>query len=207
MYLLFSAHDRGEGGPVINKVLRKNNVKASFFFTGDFIRDPQFRPLVLELKKDGQYIAAHSDKHLLYNDWDNRDSLLVTKDSFTTDINTVYKELEKLGIQKGQWFLPPYEWYNKQVVSWAKENGLTVINFTPGVGTNADYTWPELKNYRSSEALIEKLKQYEAKKGLGGQFILIHYGTDERRTDKFYDHLNTVISWIKSKGYVLDRLP
>lgn len=204
---MFSAHDRGEGGPLINKILRKNNVKASFFFTGDFIRDPQFRPLVLQLKKDGHYIASHSDKHLLYNDWDKRDSLLVTKDSFTTDLNAVYKELAKLGIQKGQWLLPPYEWYNKQIVGWAKENGFTVINFTPGIGTNADYTWPQLKNYKSSKMLMDRLKQYEGENGLGGCFILIHYGTDEKRVDKFYDHLDAIIKWVRLKGYALDRLP
>ena len=29
-------------------------------------------------------------------------------------------------------FLPPYEWYNQTISNWAKELGLTLINYTPG---------------------------------------------------------------------------
>ncbi|MBO9620951.1 MAG: glycoside hydrolase family 9 protein [Niabella sp.] len=206
VYLLFSGHDRGEGGALINRVLKKHHVKASFFFTGDFTRNANFKPLIQQLKKEGHYIGSHSDKHLLYNDWTQRDSLLVTKDSFVHDLNTAYATLQQQGIKKGKWFLPPYEWYNKQVVQWAKESGLTVINYTPGTGTNGDYTWPGLKNYKSSDTLFDQLKKFEATNGLGGCFILIHYGTDERRTDKFYTRLEALIQWIQSKGYTLDRL-
>ncbi|MBZ4192082.1 glycoside hydrolase family 9 protein [Niabella beijingensis] len=207
VYLIFSAHDNGEGGPYINAVLKKNRVKASFFFTGDFLRDPAFRPLVLQLKKDGHYIASHSDKHLLYNDWKQRDSLLVTHEAFSADLKNAYNELHALGIEKGKWFLPPYEWYNKKITEWAAGEGLTVINFTPGTGTNADYTWPEQPNYKSSGQLLDRLKQREAEKGLSGNFILIHYGTDDRRTDKFYKHLDAILSFLRSKGYQPDRLP
>jgi peptidoglycan/xylan/chitin deacetylase (PgdA/CDA1 family) len=31
--------------------------------------------------------------------------------------------------------------------------------------------------------------------------ILIHIGTDLRRTDKFYDQLPTIINDLKAKGY------
>ncbi|WP_018626771.1 glycoside hydrolase family 9 protein [Niabella aurantiaca] len=207
VYLIFSAHDKGEGGAYINKVLKKNHVKASFFFTGDFLRNPAFRPFVLQLKKDGHYIASHSNRHLLYNDWDKRDSLLVTKKQFSEDLREGYRTLKEMGIEKGRWFLPPYEWYNKTIVQWAGEEGLTVINFTPGTGTNADYTWPEQSNYKSSEQLLDRLKKVESEKGLGGSLLLIHYGTDERRKDKFYKHLGAIISFLRSKGYRLDRLP
>ena len=207
VYLIFSAHDKGEGGAYIHQVLKQNHVKASFFFTGDFLRTPGFRPLVVQLKKEGHYISVHSDKHLLYNDWTKRDSLLVTKDQFTTDLEAAYKTLGGLGIQKGRWFLPPYEWYNKTIVQWAKEMGLTVINFTPGTGTNADYTWPEQANYKSSTQLLDRLKKVADEKGLEGSVLLIHYGTDERRKDKFYEHLGAIISLLRSKGYEPDRLP
>jgi peptidoglycan/xylan/chitin deacetylase (PgdA/CDA1 family) len=39
--LVFTGGDYADGGPHIRCVLRKRGVKASFFFTGDFYRDPQ----------------------------------------------------------------------------------------------------------------------------------------------------------------------
>lgn len=207
IYLLFSAHDTGEGGLLIANILKQNNTKASFFFTGDFLRDVQFRPIINNLKKDGHYISTHSDKHLLYADWGKRDSTLITKKEFLEDLNQSFATLKKLGITKGKWFLPPYEWYNKEIVQWSKEQGLTVINFTPGTGTNADYTFPEMKNYRSSDQLMQQLFQVEAERGLSGNLLLLHLGTDEKRTDKFYNRLDEMIKRLKSLGYSFARLP
>ncbi|OJU22767.1 MAG: hypothetical protein BGN92_04410 [Sphingobacteriales bacterium 41-5] len=84
---------------------------------------------------------------------------------------------------------------------------MTVINFTPGTGTNADYTTPEMKNYRSSDELLKKLFEVENDKGLSGNFILIHLGTDAKRTDKFYFKLDEIIKRLKSKGYHVKSLP
>ena len=30
---------------------------------------------------------------------------------------------------------------------------------------------------------------------------MVHFGTDERRTEKFYDHLPDLIKTLKKKGY------
>ena len=42
------------------------------------------------------------------------------------------------------YFMPPYEWYNAQVSTWTAEHGLTLVNFTPGTRSNADYTTPAM---------------------------------------------------------------
>jgi endoglucanase len=206
VYLIFSAHDYGEGGNTIRSALKKNNVKASFFFTGDFLRNETFVPLIKRFKKDGHYIGSHSDKHLLYADWSKRDSLLVTKEEFMIDMNHSLAALSIFGVKKAKWYLPSYEWYNKEVVSWCKELGLTVINFTPGTGTNADYTTPDMKNYRSSEMLMNNLLKREQVSDLSGNFILIHLGTDKKRIDKFYNHLDELILELKKRGYSFKRL-
>ena len=207
LYLLFSAHDFGEGGSHIAKTLKKNNVGGSFFFTGDFLRDKKNKKLIRRLVKEDHYIGSHSDKHLLYNDWAKRDSLMVTKKEFEVDLQNSLTQLNKLGIQKGEWYLPPYEWYNDSIVKWSRDYGLTVINFTPGTGTNADYTTPGMKNYRSSEQLMHKLFEVEKEKGLAGNLLLIHLGTDAKRTDKFYHRLDDIILRLKKLGYRLESLP
>jgi peptidoglycan/xylan/chitin deacetylase (PgdA/CDA1 family) len=142
IFLTFTGHEFGEGSTEILNTLKQQNVKASFFLTGDFLRNPVFQKDIRRIIQEGHYLGMHSDKHLLYCDWEKRDSLLVTKAQFEEDIKTNFAELGKLGLsaEKTSFFMPPYEWYNASVNGWAQEMGLTLVNFTPTTGTNADYT-------------------------------------------------------------------
>ena len=74
IYLCFTGHDHVEGFEYVIGVLNKQKVKGSFFLTGDFVRS--YEGLVKDIAKNGHFVGAHSDKHLLYCDWTNRDSLL-----------------------------------------------------------------------------------------------------------------------------------
>jgi peptidoglycan/xylan/chitin deacetylase (PgdA/CDA1 family) len=113
--------------------------------------------------------------------------------------------MNKAGIRKemAKFFLPPYEWYNDTIATWTKEMGLQLINFTPGTRSNADYTWPGLKNYQSTEAIYNSIFGYEQSNphGLNGFILLLHIGTDPRRTDKFYLRLPQLIKYLYAKGY------
>ncbi len=210
VYLVFSAHDFNDGGETIAQTLKKNQVKASFFFTGSFYDNDANQKIIQKLIKDGHYLGAHSDKHLLYADWKKRDSLLVSREDFEKDLKANYLKMQKVGVDvaSATWFLPPYEWYNQAVADWTNQLGLTLVNFTPGIRTNADYTTPDMKNYKSSAWIMNDLKkqQQQKKGGLKGSIILVHLGTSDKRTDKFYDHLDELISFLKESGYELSRL-
>jgi peptidoglycan/xylan/chitin deacetylase (PgdA/CDA1 family) len=209
LYLTFTGHEFGEGSEVILQTLKTHKVKASFFFTGDFYRNPTYSKIIRQLRRDGHYLGMHSDKHLLYCDWTKRDSLLVTKVQFEKDIRDNRAALTKMGVPSHQasFFMPPYEWYNAKINQWAQAMGLTLVNFTPGTGTNADYTTPDMPNYRSSVQLYERLLQFEKThpNHLNGAILLIHFGTDPKRTDKFYTYLPRLIEELKGKGYVFGR--
>lgn len=210
VYLIFSAHLFNEGGTAIYNSLRQNNVLASFFFTGDFYREKDNAKLIKNLVEEGHYLGAHSNKHLLYAPWENRDSTLITKKEFLNDLRGNYLEMKKFGISKGEapFFLPPYEWYNKEIAEWTKDFGLKLINLTSGTGTARDYTWPEMnERYTNSQTIFKDLLEAEAKKGLNGYIILIHLGTDPRRTDKFYWNLDELIRSLRNRGYSFERLP
>ncbi|MGN6439444.1 MAG: polysaccharide deacetylase family protein [Agriterribacter sp.] len=208
--IVFTGDEFADGGRFITKTLASKNIKASFFFTGNFYRNPAFKALITSLKKDGHYLGAHSNKHLLYCDWQKRDSLLVTKDSLLNDITANYREMQKFGISKSQaqYFMPPYEWYNDSVSAWIREAGLQVINFTPGTLSNADYTTPDMKNYRSSDSIMKSIKVFEKQKpnGLNGFILLVHIGTDKKRTDKFYKQLPELLEYLQQKGYKAVRI-
>jgi peptidoglycan/xylan/chitin deacetylase (PgdA/CDA1 family) len=84
--------------------------------------------------------------------------------------------------------------------------GQTVINFTPGLRTAADYTTPDMPNYKSSQELIDQLFAFERENGLNGAIILIHPGTQDERTDKLYLRLDEIIKQLKKQGYSFERL-
>lgn len=210
IYLVFTGHEFADGGQVILATLRKHAIKGSFFFTGDFYRNQKHKDLIAQLKNEGHYLGAHSDKHVLYASWEKRDSLLIDNNIFVQDLKNNYKEMAKFGIlpSDARYFLPPYEWYNQSISDWTNELGLSLINFTSGTSSNADYTTPDMSNYVSSDSIISRIVRYEASqhKGLNGFIFLSHIGTDSRRTDKFYDKLDGVLSMLKKKGYSFKSL-
>ncbi|MDP1974114.1 MAG: glycoside hydrolase family 9 protein, partial [Sediminibacterium sp.] len=85
--LIFTGDEYGEGLPIIQEILAKEKVKAGFFFTGRFYANKKFTKTIKTLEKEQHYLGAHSNDHLLYNDWTNRNKLLVSYDSFSTDLN------------------------------------------------------------------------------------------------------------------------
>lgn len=212
IHLVFTAHGFADGIKTIRRTLKKHNIKASFFLTGDFYRNPDFKQIIIDLKNDGNYLGAHSDKHLLYASWENRDSTLVTKEEFINDLNNNYNEMLKFGITKdsAKYFLPPFEWYNKEISNWTKEISLTLVDFTPGTSSNQDWTIPELGNkYISSDTIFNRILRYEenSSNGLNGFILLTHPGTDPRRTDKFYNRLDELITILEKRGYKFTLLP
>ncbi|MEI6049537.1 MAG: glycoside hydrolase family 9 protein [Bacteroidota bacterium] len=203
IWLCFTAHEFTDGFDHIIKTLHNHNIKASFFLTGDFFRMEGYDKIINRLKADGHYIGAHSDSHLLYCSWEKRDSLLVTQNEFMKDLENNYKELERYGISKKEAsvFLPPYEWYNDTIASWTKLMGLKLVNNSSGTITSQDWTFPEGAKYYSSDFLMDNFLKYEQEKGLNGYILLIHPGTDPRRTDKFYLRLDTILNYLENKNY------
>lgn len=203
--LVFTGDEFAEGGEFIANTLAKEKIKASFFLTGRFYRNKQFSSIIERLKMGGNYLGAHSNEHLLYCDWQKRDSLLVSKKQFNADLLKNYAEMAKVGIKKSKanYFLPPYEWYNDSIAAWTKDLGLQLINYTPGTLSHADYTTTGDKNYRSSEIIYNSIVEYEKSKtgGLNGFVLLMHIGAGPGRTDKFYSRLPELLKYLKLKGY------
>ena len=129
----------------------------------------------------------------------------MTREEFTNDLlgNLDIMHGEGIDTLKTKYFIPPYEWYNDSISAWTKALGLQLINYTPGTKSTADYTYPDLKNYRSSEEIYNSIIDHEKKSlsGLNGFILLLHIGTDPRRTDKFYKKLPDLIKYLRVKGY------
>nr|WP_299381634.1 glycoside hydrolase family 9 protein [Allomuricauda sp.] len=200
--LMFSGDEYGEGGAIILDILKKHDIQASFFFTGNFYRNKNFAPIIESAKKQGHYLGAHSDKHLLYNDWEEK-KRLVTQEEFKSDLQANYDEMATYGISKedAPYFLPPYEWNDEVITQWAEQMDVIVINYSPGTLSHADYTTPEMTNYKDSREIMQSVVDFEKDKGLNGFMLLSHIGTEASRTDKFYNKLDELIAHLKESGY------
>ncbi|MBS1949872.1 MAG: putative secreted hydrolase [Cytophagales bacterium] len=209
--LVFTGDEFADGGDVIISTLKKYDIKGSFFLTGKFYTNPNFKNLIYRLKDGGHYLGPHSDQHLLYADWTKRDSMLVTENEFKTDLKNNYERIKVFGIKmkRAPYFIPPFEWYNLRISKWAKDLNLVLINFSPGTRSTADYTYPEMgKQYVSSEEIYHSILKFESsgKHHLNGFILLIHIGTDPRRTDKLYNKMDTLISELRKRNYTFRRI-
>jgi peptidoglycan/xylan/chitin deacetylase (PgdA/CDA1 family) len=207
---VFTGHGFAEGGEAILAALSRHNARASFFFTGDFVRNPEFAALTREIVRSGHYVGPHSDKHLLYCSWERERKLLVTREQFRADLEANLRAIEEFTPSRSQarFFLPPYEHYNAEIAAWTGEMGLGLISYTPGTRSNADYTGEADRNYVSSAAIFESIlaKERRDPAGLNGFILLLHIGAGPGRTDKFHSKFGSLLDVLSEKGYRFVRV-
>lgn len=206
--LVFTGHGFGEGGDTILDELKKKNAKGTFFLTGDFLANPQFDRLVRRIVDEGHYLGPHSDKHLLYCEWSADRKTLVSKEAFSNDLRANLDKIAKLGVTPPRYFMPPYEHFNDDIKRWASELGLTVVDFTRGTRSNADYTDDKAKNYVTSKTIFDSIIQRESADphGLNGFLLLLHIGVGPARTDKFHTRFGDLMDRLAGKGYEFVRV-
>jgi hypothetical protein len=85
---------------------------------------------------------------------------------------------------------------------WTSKAGIRLIDNSSGTITSQDWTFPDKnKPYFSSDSLMKNFLSYEKRKGMNGYILLIHPGTDPRRKDKFYLHLDSILNYLENKKY------
>jgi len=207
--LVFTGHAYADGGKYILKALRKNRIKASFFVTGDFLRNKNNAKLIARIIKDGHYIGPYSDKYLLCTTPTQPHKLVVNKQEFINDLKNNYLELENSGIKHSDAliFYPAGGYYNDSISRWCRDYGVTLVAPTPGINSVMDISTPPMReNYFSSIEIYNQMLKYERKYGLNGKTLMFHMGVDKKRTDKFYKRISSLISDLKQKGYTFQTM-
>lgn len=202
--LVFTGHGYAEGAETILNELARHHAHGSFFLTGVFLTNRTFTPLVTRMGAEGHYLGPHSNGHLLYCDWDAARKTLVTQEEFRSDLK---QNLAKLP-RSARYFLPPFEQYNSEIVTWSADMGLTLINFTPGTRSNADYTGEADANFVSSQKIFDSIlkREREDPHGLNGFILLLHVGSEPGRTDKFPARFGELLDTLAGKGYEFVRV-
>jgi peptidoglycan/xylan/chitin deacetylase (PgdA/CDA1 family) len=208
--LVFTGHEFAEGATVILDALSRRGQRASFFLTGAFLRNPNYQTLVQRMVREGHYVGPHSDGHLLYCPWTGPKTTLVSREVFATDLERNLEALSPFGIERRQvrYFLPPYEWYNEEIVRWSRDLGLTLVNFTPGTRSNADYTEEATPQFVASATIFDSIVRREADDpdGLNGFLLLLHVGAGPGRKDKFHPRIGELIDRLMERGYRFVRV-
>lgn len=206
--LLFTADEHVDGAESILQTMQARDLPASFFLTGKALDASEMRSWTRRAIAAGHYVGPHSDGHLLYAPWDDRQKSLVDKPRFQADLYRNLAELRELGAAPKEpvYLVPPYEWYNAEHTAWAKELGCQVISFTPGSGSHRDFAPEGHAAFRPTEELIREVLDFEVQSedGLNGHLLLLHLGTT--RKDKVYAKLGMLIDQFRARGYVFVRV-
>lgn len=206
--LLFTADEHVDGAKSVLRTLADRDLLAAFFLTGKALDAMAMRDWTRSAIEAGHYVGPHSDGHLLYAPWVDRQKSLVSRQRFQADLYRNLAELGELGANKSVpiYFVPPYEWYNAKHTAWAKELGCQTINFTSGSGSNRDYAPEDHKAYVPSEELVQNILDHEkeSESGLNGHLLLLHLGTT--RKDKMYAKLGKLVDELLVRGYVIVRV-
>jgi peptidoglycan/xylan/chitin deacetylase (PgdA/CDA1 family) len=206
--LVFTADEHVDGAEMVLTTLQERQLPASFFLTGKALDAPDMRSWTRRALTAGHYVGPHSDGHLLYAAWDDRESSLVDKELFQADLYRNLAELRELGAATNVpvYFVPPYEWHNSTHSAWAMELGCQMINFTPGSGSHRDFAPEDHKAFRTSDELLRDILKYEdeSSSGLNGHLLLLHLGTT--REDKMYAKLRALTDELRANGYHFVRV-
>ncbi len=209
--LVFTGGDFGEGTGVVLDTLAEHGVRGSFYLTGGYLRAAANRDAIVRAVAEGHVLGPHSDEHLLYCPWDDRAKTLVTREQFLRDLEANTRLLSEFGVpaETMRWWIPPYEWYNEDIVRWSKEAGHRLFCFTPGTLSHTDYTEDDAPNWRSNETIWSSIATHEEREpdGLSGFLLLTHVGAGPRRTEKFFDRLGALIDFLKDRGYSFATVP
>ena len=201
--ITFTAHQYDDGFKKIASALKKHNVKAAFFFSGDFLRKSKAKRQIKKLKSQGHYIGPAGNHYFQLTDRDKSLKSDLNKTVFLNDLKENYAALKTRHQQTtSAFFNPPFELYDDNISFWCKEVGIHIIRSTPGTDSNLDYTFPEMReHYYSSRDILNKIMQVEDKSGLNGYILQFNYGTNPARKDKLYKHLENLLMDLKREGY------
>lgn len=173
--ITFDAAWGDEDADCILETLKNNEVRATFFMVGDWMR--KYPDLVKRIAADGHDVANHSDRHPHVNS--------LGKEAIKADIMKAHEEIKKITGKECFLYRPPYGEYNNTVLEAAEECNYYTIQW--------DVDSIDWKGY-DAPTIVKKVLEH---KHLGnGSIILLHNGAKHTA-----EALPQIINGLKEKGY------
>ncbi|RIE02793.1 polysaccharide deacetylase family protein [Cohnella faecalis] len=171
--------------PQILDVLKRKNVKATFFVVGK--RASKHPDLVTRMQREGHAIGNHSYNH--------PDFSKLTLSEMQGQIRRSQNIIEGIVGYEPRLIRPPYGEINAEQLQWAKENGYTVVNWDVD---SSD--WRQLPAERIFRNVTRSVKP--------GSIVLMHAGGGEGQSlAGTVAALPRIIDWLRANGYQAVTLP
>ncbi|MCA1024992.1 delta-lactam-biosynthetic de-N-acetylase [Cytobacillus kochii] len=182
IYLTFdNGYENGYTDKILD-VLKKEQVPATFFITGHYIRTAP--DLVKRMAKEGHIIGNHS--------WTHPDMTRISRDKYKQELEKVRAETEKLtGVKHMSYLRPPRGIFNEQGLAYANELGYTHIFWSLAF---VDWKTDQQKGWKYSYDNI--MKQIHP-----GSILLLHTVSKDNA-----DALQQAIVDLKKRGYEFKSL-
>ncbi|MBP3702673.1 MAG: polysaccharide deacetylase family protein [Lachnospiraceae bacterium] len=173
--LSFDAAWGNEDTSKLLAVLKKHNVKVTFFMTGGWIE--KYPEDVKAIAADGHDLGNHSENH--------KQMSKLSAEQCKEEIMKPHEKVKKLTGKDMCLFRPPYGDYNDNLINVCRENGYFPIQW--------DVDSLDWKDYDAA-TIIRKVTEH---KHLGnGSIILCHNGAKHTA-----EALDQMITTLKGKGY------
>ena len=171
--------------PQVLDILKKHNVKATFFVIGKLAE--KHPDIVKRIAREGHVLGNHTYNHAQLKK--------LTMDKFIEDIEKSEAALSPLAGYTPRLIRPPYGAVSDDELAWLKDEGYLTVNW------NVD---PEDWRGVSGEQVLKR--SMEAAKP--GAIILMHCATGpDGSLQGTIDALPELISGLRAKGYELVTLP
>lgn len=161
--------------PKIMDVLKKNNIKASFFFIGE--RAAENKEVVKRADREGDLVLSHSFNH---PDLTTKSEAAIDKQIKDTE-NVIYNIIGK----KPALIRPPYGATNDLVLKEAAKNNFKII-----IWSIDTLDWSQREENNIVKNVVDNVRP--------GEIILMHSNEDKKAT---LEALPEIISELKAKGY------
>ena len=179
--LSFDAAWGNEDTQRILDILKENDVKATFFMTGEWVE--KYPEDVKKIAKDGHALGNHSQNHKKMSE--------ISAEECKEEIMAVHNKVKELTGVEMEVFRPPYGDYDDKLVDVSYEVGYYPIQWSID-----SLDW---KNY-GVNSIIDTVVNHKALDN--GGIILMHNGS--RYTA---DALQGVIDGLNKKGYTFVTIP
>ena len=173
--LTFDAAWGNEDTKQIMEILRKHNIKVTFFMTGGWVE--KYPDDVKMILAEGHDLGNHSENH--------KNMSQISDSEKESELMKVHEKVKNLTGYEMSLFRPPYGDYNNAVVKTAKKCGYYTIQW--------DVDSLDWKDY-GRDSIIQKV--CENKNLRNGSIILLHNGAKYTA-----EALDDVLCGLEEKGY------
>jgi peptidoglycan/xylan/chitin deacetylase (PgdA/CDA1 family) len=204
--LTFDGGSNDNAATNIMKVLKENNIRATIFLTGEYIK--KYPERAKRLLADGHVVCNHtySHPHLTTYSFNEKHATLpgVTREMLISQLNKAEDLFRSI---TGQSFAPywraPFGEKNSQILEWAYEAGYRHVFWTPRLDT---LDWVADKSsplFREPKQILRSILS-QTEKGdqvLDGGVVLMHLGSERPNEQGADTILSDLIAQLKTKGY------